>query len=154
MRTDGGKRKRGSLRVRRWRSPGKDSRKHFMRNFFHQQLESQGTELKQNGMSVADYKISDALNRIIASDHKVTTSNYESNLMIGRFAPNLVTDEEARIRRFQNGLNESIRDMVMAEPWETYGKAVDRAMWPEKAVVQFSRIFTKRKGEAVEEESL
>ncbi|KAL6000417.1 hypothetical protein ACLOJK_024113 [Asimina triloba] len=69
------------------------------------------------------------------------------------FAPNLVTDEEARIRRFQNGLDESIWDMVMAEPCEMYGKAVDRAMWAEKAVAQFSRMFVKRKGEEVKGES-
>ncbi|KAL5984789.1 hypothetical protein ACLOJK_038625 [Asimina triloba] len=52
----------------------------------------------------------------------------------------------------QNGLDESIRDMVMVEPCETYGKAMDRAMWVEKAVTQFSRIFVKRKGETVEGE--
>ncbi|KAL5984783.1 hypothetical protein ACLOJK_038619 [Asimina triloba] len=40
----------------------------------------------------------------------------------------------------------------MVEPCETYGKAVDRAMRAEKAVAQFSRIFVKRKGEAVEGE--
>ncbi|KAL5985372.1 hypothetical protein ACLOJK_027356 [Asimina triloba] len=41
----------------------------------------------------------------------------------------------------------------MAEPCEPYGKAVDRAMWAEKAVAQFSKMFVKRKGEAVEGES-
>ncbi|KAL5987109.1 hypothetical protein ACLOJK_041105 [Asimina triloba] len=46
----------------------------------------------------------------------------------------ITENEEARIRRFQNGLNESIWDMVMAEPCKKYGKVVDRAMWAEKAV--------------------
>ncbi|KAL6013475.1 hypothetical protein ACLOJK_003973, partial [Asimina triloba] len=54
---------------------------------------------------------------------------------------------------FQNGLDESIRDMVMAEPCITYGKVVDRAIWAEKATTQFSKMFVKRKREAVEGES-
>ncbi|KAL6004865.1 hypothetical protein ACLOJK_005421 [Asimina triloba] len=48
----------------------------------------------------------------------------------------------------KNGLDESIRDMVMDEPCETYSKAVDREMWAEKAVTQFSKMFVKRKEEA------
>ncbi|KAL6003147.1 hypothetical protein ACLOJK_023370, partial [Asimina triloba] len=93
-------------------------------------LNSKVMQLKQSSMSVAEYEIKFSA--------------------LTRFAPNLVTDDEARIRRFQNGLDESIRDMVMTEP---YGKAVDRAMWAEKAVAQFSKMFMKRKGEAVEGES-
>ncbi|KAL5993989.1 hypothetical protein ACLOJK_038346 [Asimina triloba] len=84
----------------------------------------------------------------------MSMANYETKFSaLTRFAPNLVIDEDARIRRFHNGLDESIRDMVMVEPCETYDKAVDRAMWAEKAVAQFSRMFVKRKGEAVEGES-
>ncbi|KAL5999245.1 hypothetical protein ACLOJK_040695 [Asimina triloba] len=64
----------------------------------------------------------------------MSVADYEIKfLALTCFAPNLVTDEEARIRRFQNRLDESIRDMVMAEPCEMYSKAVDRAMWAEKA---------------------
>ncbi|KAL6002121.1 hypothetical protein ACLOJK_037569 [Asimina triloba] len=68
--------------------------------------------------------------------------------------PNLrLHNEEARIRRFQNGLDDNIRDMVMAKPSEMCGKAMDQAMWVEKAVAQFGGIFVKRKGEVVERES-
>ncbi|KAL5978410.1 hypothetical protein ACLOJK_029527 [Asimina triloba] len=41
---------------------------------------------------------------------------------------------EAHIRRFKNGLNESIRDMMMVESCKTYGKAIDQAMWVEKMI--------------------
>ncbi|KAL5996899.1 hypothetical protein ACLOJK_007822, partial [Asimina triloba] len=84
----------------------------------------------------------------------MSVAEYETKFSaLTHFAPNLVTDDEARIRRFQNGLDESIRDMVMAEQCEMYGKAVDRAMWVEKAVARFNKMFVKRKGGAVEGES-
>ncbi|KAL6006701.1 hypothetical protein ACLOJK_032194 [Asimina triloba] len=45
-------------------------------------------------------------------------------LTLTRFAPNLIINDESRIRRFPNELNESLRDMVMVELYD-YGKAVD-----------------------------
>jgi len=90
--------------------------------------------LKQQNLSVAEYAV------------RFTT--------LSRFAPEMVSSETQKCRRFEQGLDSAIGQLVIGHVFQDYGQLVNGAFRAERQIADTKRIHALRRARIAEEKQL